>query len=87
MFAILHTVAIVIANLFKSHRRLEAENILLRHQLNIALRQAAARLRLRSIDRAILGWMVRVWPELLGTIQVVKLEALEIPKEARAAHD
>jgi hypothetical protein len=56
--------------------RLEAENILLRHQLNIALRQAAARLRLRSINRAILGWTVRVWPELLGTIQVVKPETV-----------
>jgi hypothetical protein len=44
MFAVLNAVAIAIANLFKSRRRLEAENILLRHQLNIALRQAPARL-------------------------------------------
>jgi hypothetical protein len=40
MFAVLHATAILIANLFKSLRRLEAENILLRHQLNIALRRA-----------------------------------------------
>jgi hypothetical protein len=38
MFAVLNAVAIVIANLLKSRRRLEAVNILLRHQLNIALR-------------------------------------------------
>jgi len=37
MLAILHATAIVIVNLFKSHRRLEAENVLLRHQLSIAL--------------------------------------------------
>ena len=76
MFAVLNAVAIVVANLFKSRRRLEAENILLRHQLNIALRQTQARLRLRSVDRAILGWMVRVWPDLLGTVHVVKPETV-----------
>jgi hypothetical protein len=40
MFTVLHVTAIVIANLFKSRRRLEAENFLLRHQLSIALRRA-----------------------------------------------
>jgi len=35
MFAVLHATAILIANLFKSRRRLEAENLLLRHQLSI----------------------------------------------------
>jgi hypothetical protein len=54
MFSILWAAANLIANLFKSRRRLEVENRLLRHQLNIALRQASARLRLRDIDRAIL---------------------------------
>ena len=76
MFSGLHAVAIVITNLFKSHRRLEAENILLRHQLNIAMRQRPARPRLRSTDKAILGWMIRVWPDLLGTVQVVKPETV-----------
>jgi hypothetical protein len=76
MFAVLNAVAIVVASLFKSRRRLEAENILLRHQLNIALRQTQACPRLRSVDRAILGWMVRVWPDLLGTVHVVKPETV-----------
>jgi hypothetical protein len=57
MLALLHTIALVIANLFKSRRRLEAENVLLRLQLNIALRRAPARLRLRgSIARCWWGW-------------------------------
>ncbi len=60
------------ANLFKSRGRLEAENVLLRHQLNISLRRAPARLRLTSTDRAILVWMVRLWPNLLQVVQVVK---------------
>jgi hypothetical protein len=51
MLAILHLLGAFIANLFKSRRRLEVENLYLRHQLNIALRRAPHRLRLRGSDR------------------------------------
>jgi hypothetical protein len=40
MFAIFHLLATFIADLFKSRRRVEVENLFLRHQLNIALRGA-----------------------------------------------
>src|SRR5437868_10997284 len=43
MFAILHSLGMFVADLLKSRRRLEAENLFLRHQLNIALRQAPPR--------------------------------------------
>ena len=76
MLALLHTIALVVANLFKSRRRLEAENLLLRLQLSIALRRAPARLRLRGIDRALLVGLVRLWPDLSDIIQVVKSETL-----------
>ncbi len=76
MFAILHALGIFIADLFKSRGRLEAENLLLRHQLTIALRQAPSRLRLRGSDRALLVWTVRVWPSLLGAAQVVQPETI-----------
>jgi hypothetical protein len=39
MLAILHLLVMFVADIFKSRRRLEAENLFLRHQLNIALRQ------------------------------------------------
>jgi hypothetical protein len=38
MFAILHALGMLVADLFKSRIRLEAENLFLRHQLTIALR-------------------------------------------------
>ena len=60
-----------VADLFKSRTRLEAENLFLRHQLTIALRQAPPRLRLRGSDRALLLWMTQLWPSLLGAAQVV----------------
>src|SRR5437588_10300437 len=74
MFAILHLLAMFVADIFKSRCRLEAENLFLRHQLNIALRQAPPRLRLRGSDRALLVWMTRLWPSLLGASQVVEPE-------------
>ena len=72
MFAIVRLLAVLIANLFKSRRRLEAEILFLRHQLNIALRQRPTRLPLRSSDRALLVWMIRLWPSLLDMVQVVE---------------
>jgi hypothetical protein len=71
MLAILHSLGMFIADLFKARGRLEAENLLLRHQLNLALRQASSRPRLRGSDRALLVWVVRLWPSLLDAVQVV----------------
>ena len=76
MFSVLWAVANLIADLFKSHRRLEVENLLLRHQLSVALRQAPARLRLRGIDRAILAGLVGLWPDLARVVQVVKPDTI-----------
>jgi hypothetical protein len=76
MLAILHLLGMFVADLFKSRRRLEAENLFLRHQLSIALRRAAPRLRLRGSDRALLVWMTRLWPGLLGAAQVVQPETI-----------
>ena len=72
MVAILRLLARFVADLFKSQRRLEAEILCLRHQLDIALRRRPARLPLRGSDRALLVWMTRLWPSLLGMIQVVE---------------
>jgi hypothetical protein len=72
MLAILHLFRTAVANPFKSRRRLEVENLFLRHQLNIALRGAPHRLQLRASDRALLVWMTRLWPGLLGLSRVVQ---------------
>src|SRR5262245_3550054 len=74
MFAILHALGMFEADQFKSRSRLEAENLFLRHQLNIALRRAPP--RLRGSDRTLLIWMTRLWPTLLGAAQVVQPETI-----------
>jgi hypothetical protein len=76
MLAILHTLGMFIVDLFKSRRRLKAENLFLRHQLSIALRRAPPRLRLRGSDRALLVWMIRLSPSLLGAAQAVQPETI-----------
>ena len=76
MLAVLHSLGTFIVDLFKSRRRLEAENLFLRHQLSIALRRAPARLRIRGSDRALLVWMTWLWPRLLGATQIVQPETI-----------
>ena len=97
MLAVFHSLGMFIIDLFKSRRRLEAENLFLRDQLSIALRCAPPRLRLRGGDRALLAWMTRLWPNLIDAAQVVQPEtilrwhravlALEIPEQGREADD
>jgi hypothetical protein len=70
MLAIIHLLATFIADLFKPRRRLEVENLFLRHQLNVALRRTPQRLRLRAGDRALMVWMTRMWPSLLGLTEL-----------------
>jgi hypothetical protein len=56
MLAILLLLGTSVANLFKSRRRLEVENLFLRHQLNIALRGAPHRLRLTAKPSLSSSW-------------------------------
>jgi hypothetical protein len=60
MLAVLNSLGMFIIDVFKSRRRLEAENLVLRRQLGIALRRAPPRLRLRGSDRALLAWITRL---------------------------
>ena len=76
MFGILYALGMAVADLVRSRARLEAELLLLRHQLNVALRQTPPRVRLRGGDRAFMVWMVRLWPSLLEVVRVVQPETV-----------
>jgi len=76
MFAMLHLLFALAFDRFKSRRRLEVENLYLRHQLNILLRKAPPRLRLRGVDRAFMVWMTRLWPGLLSLSRVVRPDTI-----------
>ena len=76
MLSIVRALGMFVVDLFKSRSRLEAENLFLRYQLNIALRRAPSRPRLRASDRILLIWMTRLWPRLLGSAPVVQPETI-----------
>jgi hypothetical protein len=76
MLAVLQSLGMFVIDLFKSRRRLEAENLFLRHQLSVALRRAPRQLHLCGCDRLLLVWMTRLWPSLLGLTHVVQPETI-----------
>src|SRR5713226_6470622 len=57
---------------FKSSARLEAENIVLRHQLNVLRRMVSSRTRVGPFDRLTFVWLYRLFPSVLTAIAIVK---------------
>src|SRR5215475_4793482 len=66
----------MLCDCFKSRRRLEAEILVLRHQLNVLQRCTSRRLHLRGADRALFIWLYRRCPRLLGVITIVRPETI-----------
>lgn len=56
-----------VAGLFKPQARLEAENAVLRHQLNVLRRKAPHRLAMGNWDQLTLVWFCRLFPFLFQT--------------------
>src|SRR5258708_12148274 len=76
MLACLQLLRMFVADLFRPRRQLEVENLFLRHQLNIALRGAPHRPRLRGSDRALLILMIWLWPSLLSLSRIVQPDTI-----------
>src|SRR5713226_5718594 len=66
----------VLASLFTSRARLEAENLILRQQINVLCRQIPKRPQLNNTDRFLLVWLYRWFPSLLGAIAIVRPEII-----------
>jgi transposase InsO family protein len=76
MLALLQLIGVFGANLFKPRRQLAVENLFFRRQLNIALRHAPHRPRLRGSDRALMVWLTWLWPGLIGLSRVVQPDTI-----------
>jgi len=72
----IQTLFLAILSVFKSQRRLAAENLLLRHQVLVLQRKYHGRLRLTGMDRSILVWLSRMVPAIRDSIIIVKPETL-----------
>src|ERR1700730_3746439 len=66
----------MLCDCFKSRRRLEAEILVLRHQLNVLQQRAPRRLHLRWADRALFVWLYRCCPRILDAITIVRPETV-----------
>jgi hypothetical protein len=66
----------MLCDCFKSQRRLEAEILVLRHQLNILQQRAPHRSHLRWADRALFIWLYRRCPRILDAITIVRPETV-----------
>ncbi len=76
MIELFQLILAVLASLFKSRARLEAENLILRQQVNVLRRQIPKRPQLNNTDRFLLVWLYRWFPSLLGAIAIVRPETI-----------
>src|SRR5262252_6591174 len=67
----------MLCDFFKPRPRLEAEILILRHQLNVLQRPTPRRrLHLRWIDRALFIWLYRRYPRILNALSILRPETV-----------
>ena len=66
----------VLVSPFKTQARLEAEIVLLRHQLNVLRRRVPSTPRLTVSDRLLLVWLYRLYPSVLNAVTIVRSETV-----------
>ena len=67
----------MLCDYFKPRPRLEAEILILRHQLNVLQqRTPRRRLHLRWVDRALFIWLYRRYPRILDAMRIVRPETV-----------
>ena len=76
MLELLCFVLAILAAPFKSRRRLETENAVLRHQLIVLRRKVPGRVRLTNGDRWFLVQLYRLFPWILQSLTIIRPETL-----------
>ena len=65
-----------LSSLLKSRRRLQAENVILHHQVNILRRRAPGRTQLSNPDRLVFVWLYRLCPTVVDAVAIIRPETL-----------
>ena len=66
----------VLVSPFKTQARLEAEIVLLRHQLNVLRQRVPSKPRLTVADRLLFVWLYRLFPSVLNAVTIVQPETV-----------
>ena len=61
---------------FKTRAQLEAEIVLLRHQLNVLRRRVPSKPKLAVVDRLLFVWLYRLFPSVLSAVAIVQPETI-----------
>ena len=65
-----------VVGLFRSRAALQAEILVLRHQLNVLRRKAPKRLAFSAIDRVVFAGLYRLTPGVLDALKIIKPETV-----------
>src|SRR3982074_3587283 len=76
MIDFLRLLACALTRLFRSRARLEAEILVLRHQLNVLRRKAPKRLAFSSIDHFVFAGLYHLAPGVLDALKILKPETV-----------
>src|SRR5712671_299299 len=76
MIAFLILFVHVLVSPFKTQARLEAEIVLLRHQLSVLRQRFPSKPRLSVADRLLFVWLYRLFPSVLNAITIVQPETI-----------
>jgi hypothetical protein len=76
MIAFLDLLLHILVSPFKTRAQLEAEIILLRHQVNVLRRRLAPKPKLTMADRLLFVWLYRLFPSVLAAITIVQPETI-----------
>ena len=66
----------VLVSPFKARAQLEAEIVVLRHQLNVLRRRVPSKPKLTVADRLLFVWLHRLFPSVLNAITIVQPETI-----------
>jgi hypothetical protein len=76
MIAFLILLVHVLVSPFKTQARLEAEIVLLRHQLSELCQRVSSRPKLTVADRLLFVWLYRLFPSVLNAVTIVQPETV-----------
>jgi len=76
MIAFLSLALHVLISPFKTRARLEAEIVMLRHQLNVLRRRVPSKPKLSVADRLLFVWLYRLFPSVLNAVTIVQPETI-----------
>ena len=76
MWDLLSLIRWLLLDLVRSRRSLEAENLALRHQLNVLRRSAPKRPVLSNFDRLIFVCLYRIAPRILDAVAILEPETV-----------